>query len=207
MIHQESTSTTNRDGNAFAVWITGLPASGKSTLARALVKELAVLRVNAVILESDELRKILTPTPDYSAQERDFFYSALTGLAALLVSQGFPVIIDATANRSLYREEARQTISRFLEVLVDTPLEVCIDRDPKGIYGRARQGLADTVPGLQIPYENGSRADLIVSGTEESPSDAALRIIAGLRERNYLPEPPRSGAHRGRLLPEEEDLT
>lgn len=179
-------NTTASEGTAFAIWVTGLPASGKSTVTRALVAELARVRVRVVVLESDEIRKILTPDPDYSVEERDFFYTALVGLTGLLVNQGTSVIVDATANKRVYREAARREIDRFLEVFVDCPLETCMERDPKGIYEKARQGLADSVPGLQVPYENGKQAELTVSGVDESPARGARRIVAALEAHHYL---------------------
>ena len=137
----------------FAVWITGLPASGKSTVAAALRKELASRGVNAAVLESDELRKVLTPTPRYDDAERDFFYRALAWLGLLLTRHGVSVIIDATANRRAYRDRARREIRRFLEVFVDSPLSVCIARDPKGIYRGGSEGRLTGVPGLTAEYE------------------------------------------------------
>jgi len=131
---------------AFAVWITGLPASGKSTLAAAVKAHLAARGVDVVVLESDALRKVFTPDPRYDEKERDAFYRQMVYVGALLASHGVPVIFDATANRRAYREMARQQIPRFLEVYVDSRLETCVARDPKGIYRSALHGGANTVP-------------------------------------------------------------
>lgn len=162
----------------FAVWITGLPASGKSTLAAALKGELAQRGVQAAVLESDELRRILTPKPRYDEEERDAFYGAMLHLGLLLLRQGVPVIFDATANLRRYRDRARELIPRFFEVYVDTPLDVCRARDPKGLY-RAAPG---SLPGLQAPYEPPPRpeftsrdsagriADAITGGTSPTAS-------------------------------------
>ena len=96
------------------------------------------------------------------------------------------MIFDATANRRRYRDEARRKIPRFLEVFVDCPLETCIARDPKGIYSKAREGAASTVPGLQSIYEPPDRPDLVVRGDQEKPEAAAGRVIAKLAEKGYL---------------------
>ena len=133
----------------FAVWITGLPASGKSTLAAALKGELAKRGVQAAVLESDELRRLLTPKPRYDEEGRDAFYGTLLQLGLLLLRQGVSVIFDATANRRRYRDRARELIPRYFEVHVDTPLDECRARDPKGLYRAAPASL----PGLQAPYE------------------------------------------------------
>jgi adenylylsulfate kinase len=159
----------------FAVWITGLPASGKSTVAAALASQLRAHSIPVEVLESDVLRRIFTPHPRYEEAERDAFYEQIAYLGALLARHGVAVILDATANRRSYRDRARQQIPRFLEVYVDTPLEVCMSRDPKGIY---RQG--HEVPGLQTAYEPPLHPDLVIHGDQEAPDVAARRIISAL---------------------------
>jgi adenylylsulfate kinase len=171
--------------DAFAVWITGLPASGKSTLTKALAARLAARGIDAAVLESDELRKILTPDPRYEDDERDRFYSQMTYIGTLLVRHGVPVIFDATANRRIWRETSRRAIPKFIEVYVDTALEACMARDPKGIYRRARQGEASTVPGLQDAYEPPEKPDVVMHGDRESADIVAARIIEKLIKKGY----------------------
>jgi len=171
---------------AFAVWITGLPASGKSTLAAALKAQLTGRGVDVAVLESDELRKIFTPEPHYDEKERDAFYRQMVYIGVLLTRHGVPVLFDATANRRAYRDMARRQISRFLEVYVDTPLEMCVARDPKGIYRQARGGDANTVPGMQAEYEAPEHPELIIHGDREKADAAAARVVAKLTERGCL---------------------
>ncbi len=171
---------------AFAVWITGLPSSGKSTLAAALTKQLKARGVDSEVLESDALRRIFTPHPKYDEEERDTFYATMVYIGKLLVQHGVPVIFDATANRRKYRDQARRQIPRFVEVYVDCPLEVCIARDAKGIYRRAQQGSTSTVPGLQAVYELPEAPDVVVHGDREASEGAAGRVIAKLAEKRYL---------------------
>jgi adenylylsulfate kinase len=174
---------------AFAVWITGLPASGKSTVAAALVAELWARGIRPAVLESDAVRREITPEPTYDDAERDRFYATLAYLARLLTEQGVPVIVDATANRRAYRDRARGAIPRFLEVLVSCPVEVCRARDPKGIYRRAASGTAGNVPGVSAPYEPPARPDVVVDGEREDPPAAARRIVAVLDAKGFLPPP------------------
>jgi adenylylsulfate kinase len=171
---------------AYAVWITGLPGSGKSTLAAAVAKQLEARGVNVAVLESDALRRVFTPRPVYDAAERDAFYQAMAYVGKLLVEHGVAVIFDATANLRDYRDRARRDISRFLEVYVDCPLAVCIQRDPKGIYRKGQTGGSGTVPGLQEPYEPPEKADVVVRGDADAPESAAQRVLAKLMERKYL---------------------
>jgi adenylylsulfate kinase len=172
---------------SFALWITGLPASGKSTLAAALKSQLAERGIDVAVLESDSLRKILTPHPRYDEEERDTFYRQMAYIGALLVEHGVPVIFDATGNMRVYRTRAREQIHRFLEIYVDAPVSVCMARDPKGIYRQAQAGGTATLPGVQAAYEPPEAPDLIVHGDRESPEAAAQRVVALLSERGYLP--------------------
>jgi adenylylsulfate kinase len=143
---------------SFALWLTGLPASGKSAIARELVERLHERGVDVSVLESDVMRTQLTPFPRYDDQDREFFYGRLAEIGELL-SRYKPVVFDATANRRAYRDAARAKIERFAEVYVDTPLEVCRARDPKGLYQA----------GIRVPYEPPLAPELVVHGTQDVP--------------------------------------
>jgi adenylylsulfate kinase-like enzyme len=162
----------------FAVWLTGLPACGKSAIARDLLRLLHDRAVDAAVLESDVMRTQLTPFPRYDEADRDFFYGALAEIGLALVRRGRPVIFDATANRRRYRDAVRSAIDRFCEVHVDTPLEVCRSRDPKGLYRSGR--LAD------LAYEPPLRAELVLSGARLTAAQAAEEITSYLRTRRWL---------------------
>jgi len=171
---------------SFAVWLTGLSGSGKSAVARELLALLHARGLDAAVLESDVLRTQLTPFARYDARERDFFYAALAQLGAHVVAQGRPVIFDATANRRAYRDAARATIARFAEVYVDTPLEVCAARDPKGLYRGAREGRSAALPGVQAAYEPPSAPEVVVQGDRGTPAEAATVIAGWLEARGWL---------------------
>ena len=175
-----NTAASKRE--AFAVWITGLPASGKSTITKALEEQLHGRGVDVAVLESDALRKIFAA--DYSDEGRERFYRQMLFVGSLLMRHGVPVIFDATANRRAYRENARREIERFVEVYVDVPLEICRARDPKGIYRRGASGEANNVPGLQDPYEPPESPEVVVHG--DLPQADAQRIVAKLLEKSFL---------------------
>jgi adenylylsulfate kinase len=162
---------------SFAIWITGLPASGKSTIVSALKPQLEGLGLTVEVLESDEVRRVITPTPTYSEAERDLFYRALAFTGQKLVAHGVTVVFDATASRRVYREFAKSVIPRFIEVSVDCPLEVCMERDRKGTYRKGQLGDSLTVPGLQSPYEPPIKPDLRIDSTTTSTGDAAGQIL------------------------------
>jgi adenylylsulfate kinase len=171
----------------WALWLTGPPASGKSTIARAVREELRRRGVRAVVLESDALRRVLTPSATYEPEERDRFYAAVADLAGLIVGQGIPVIVDGTAPRRAHRARLRAAVRDFVEVLVAAPLEIREGRDPKGLYARARGGDAPHLPGATESYEEPERPDVVVSGTAP-PDESARRILQALEARVALAE-------------------
>ncbi|HLE42226.1 MAG TPA: adenylyl-sulfate kinase [Nitrospirota bacterium] len=171
----------------FGIWITGLPSSGKSSVTGELVKKLMAGGAHVVVLESDEMRKILTPEPTYSPEERDRFYRTLALLGELLTRQGISVIFDATANKRAYRDHARTLLRKFIEVYVECPIEVCRKRDPKGIYAKAASGLATAVPGIQAAYEPPLRPELTIDG-QASPADGAGAVVSKLKKLQYIKE-------------------
>jgi adenylylsulfate kinase len=170
----------------FAVWLTGLPASGKSTIAAELKRALAGAGLNAEVLESDELRRVLTPQPTYSLEERDLFYRALAYFGSRLVVHGVPVLFDATGHRRIYRELARSLIPQFLEVAIVCPLAVCEQRDKKGTYRGGYSGRSATVPGLQVNYEPPLHPDVTIDTTTTKAGPAAEAIMQTLRKRGWL---------------------
>jgi adenylylsulfate kinase len=169
----------------FAIWITGLPSSGKSTICREITLRLQIESVVAVVLESDRLRRILTPAPTYQDDERNRFYAELAGLGRMLIEQGINVLFDATAHLRRYRDQARALIPRFLEVYVECPLELCMERDPKGIYRSALSGGTTSVPGIQVTFEPPERADITLD-CRKNPERNAELILSLLRSRSYI---------------------
>ena len=170
---------------SFAIWITGLPASGKSTIVTALQPQLEGLGLTVEVLESDEVRRVITPTPTYSEAERDLFYRALVFTGQRLVAYGVTVIFDATASRRVYRDFAKSVIPRFIEVAVECPLTTCMERDKKGTYRKGQRGESLTVPGLQSPYEAPINPDLRIDSTTTLSGDAARRIRDLVKEKFF----------------------
>ena len=149
------------------VWFTGLPSSGKSTLAREVQKRLRERGVLACLLDSDALRPILAADLDYGAAGRSSFYAALAALAASLAEQGLVVLVAATAHRRDYRERARTLAARFIEVWVTTGLDECRRRDDKGLYAAAMAQPND-LPGVGVPYEAPEHPELTAAGGHDT---------------------------------------
>ena len=168
------------------VWITGRPASGKTTLARAIVGELTRLGAHATLVDSDEVRAVLTPEATYTAEERRLVYRTIAYIAHRLDVAGTLPVVAATANDESLRAEAKRITGGHTLVLADAPLATCESRDPKGLYRRAREGLSATLPGVGVPFERPGDADLVVDTTNEPPELAARRVVEWLRHRGKL---------------------
>ncbi len=131
------------------------------------------------------MRKILTPDATYSSDERDRFYRALVLIGGMITRNGINAIFDATGNRRAYRDHARSLIPKFVEVYVQCPLDVCMKRDPKGIYSRAAAGQAATVPGIQSPYEPPLHPEITLDG-QDSPDRNADVVLEKLKRLLYI---------------------
>lgn len=162
------------------VWFTGLPASGKTTLAGELQTHLRERGELSCVLDGDVVRGLLAPLVAYSDRERDAFYAALAGLAAELARQGLTVLVPATAHRRAYRRRARELAPRFVEVWVTTPLADCQAHDEKGLYAAALTN-PGTLPGLGQPYEVPEHAEIHADGGHDG--DAIARITRLLASR------------------------
>ncbi|PMB74156.1 adenylyl-sulfate kinase [Candidatus Bathyarchaeota archaeon] len=181
-----------KDG--WCVWVTGLPGSGKSVVSEALLKLLEKNGIQAQLLASDALRKVLTPKPIYTLEERDMVYATLVYIAKLLTQNGVNVIIDATGNLRRYRENARKQIPKFMEAYLECPLEVCMKREakrketrqaPKQIYAKALNGKAPTVPGIGQPYEEPLNPEITLNTVKNTPEECAQKMLEMILQRFY----------------------
>lgn len=182
-----------KDG--WCVWVTGLPGSGKSTISHEILEKLKERNIHAQVLSSDMLRKVITPKPSYTEDERKIVYGAIVFVAKLLTENGVNVIIDATANRREYRRRAREKIPRFMEAYVRCPLEICIEREserkegvfhsPRGVYKKAFTGESATVPGIGAPYEEPLKPEVTVDSDKLTSKECAERILKKILELFY----------------------
>ncbi len=170
------------DQRPITIWLTGLSAAGKSTLAFALERKLLDLRYVSYVLDGDNVRHGLNKDLRFSRQDRSENIRRIAEVARLFNDAGMIVI---TAFISPYREDrsvARQIVGpeRFLEIHVNTPIETCEARDPKGMYRRARAGEIAGFTGVNAPYEAPPAPDLSIDTSIATVSECVDRILAGL---------------------------
>jgi adenylyl-sulfate kinase len=165
------------------VWMTGLPASGKSTIAAGVEATLLEAGRSAYVLDGDNLRHGLNGDLGFSADDRAENVRRTAEVSALLVDAGVVVLVALVSPYRADREAARAAHDRrglpFLEVWVATSLEECERRDPKGLYARARAGELKHLTGVDDPYEPPDSPDLTVRG-DEPVEDAVARVLGAL---------------------------
>ena len=165
----------------WAIWFTGIPGAGKTTLARAVRCALQEHGISTILLDSDEFRRLMIARATYTPAERDWLYNQLVDLAVWLVRSGEHVLIAATGSRRCYRDAARTQLGgRFAEVWVRCPLEVCRARDPKGLYGRAAAGLIHGLPGVDVLYEAPQAPEVVVDSDRQTLEAAVEEVLASL---------------------------
>jgi len=170
------------------LWFTGLSGSGKSTIANALEKKLHALGRFTYVLDGDNVRKGLTKDLGFTAEDRVENIRRVAEVAALMADAGLIVLTAFISPFVNERRMARALVpaGEFLEIFVDTPLDVAERRDPKGLYGKARRGEIANFTGIDSPYERPESAEITIDGARVAPDDAADRIIAELDRRGFL---------------------
>ena len=170
------------------VWFTGLSASGKSTVAITVDQLLTERGVHCYVLDGDNVRHNLNRDLGFSPEDRDENIRRIGEVCRLFTLAG---VVNLTAFISPYRihrdrNREMQLPEDFIEVFVDCPIEVCEERDPKGLYKRARAGEIHEFTGISAPYEPPDRPQLVLHTDRETPTESAERVIRYLLEHGYL---------------------
>jgi bifunctional enzyme CysN/CysC len=172
------------------VWLTGLPASGKSTIAGALEERLAHDGYRAYRLDGDNLRHGLNSDLSFEPGDRAENIRRIAHVASLFADSGTIAIVSVISPYALDRQLARDVHERseleFLEVFVDTPLDECERRDPKGLYARARAGQVHGFTGIDAPYETPREPDVALRPVERPMDELVEQLVAALRARGVL---------------------
>ena len=163
---------------AYALWITGLPGSGKSTIALLVAK-----KADIRIISLDMIRKQITPHPTYSRQEKDMVYRTIAYMGYLLNKEGISILIDATDSRGIRRKKARELIPDLKVIQLKAPLSLCKEREEHRehschhLYKRAQQGKI-TMPGVNEEYVFDKDPALLIDTQQLSPLQAADDILS-----------------------------
>ncbi len=177
-----------RHRQGFCIWFTGLSAAGKSTTAEILTVLLLEHGRQVTVLDGDVVRTHLSKGLGFSQEDRDINIRRIGFVAAEIVRHGGAVICAAVSPYRATRNECRSMIGsdQFMEVYVDTPLEVCEQRDPKGMYAQAREGQITGFTGIDDPYEPPNSPEIVLETTQTSAELNAQRILSHLIERSFV---------------------
>nr|MDQ3958393.1 adenylyl-sulfate kinase [Actinomycetota bacterium] len=175
----------NRDRGC-VIWFTGLSGSGKTTIAHVVEEKLLDAGVPIEILDGDVVRENLSKGLGFSKEDRDINIRRIAFVAHLLQRNGAFVITAAISPYRAIRDEARAMIKDFVEVYADAPIEVCEERDVKGLYAKARAGEIKGFTGVDDPYEAPENPEVVCDTAAESVEESAQKVIDKLVELKYL---------------------
>jgi adenylyl-sulfate kinase len=176
------------DSRGFTLWLTGLPRSGKSTVAGLVAGRLRAAGTdNVELLDGDIVREGLCRDLGFSREDRTENIRRISFVSKLLTRNGVAVIVAAISPYREDRELAREEIQDFVEVWCKASIDTCADRDYKGLYEKARRGEITNLTGVNDPYEEPEDADLVLDTESEEPEQSAERVMAVLRDKGYVP--------------------
>jgi adenylylsulfate kinase len=175
----------NRERGA-VIWFTGLSGSGKSTIAQVVEDTLVDAGVPVETLDGDVVRENLSKGLGFSKEDRDINIRRIAFVAHLLQRNGVFVITAAISPYRAIRDEARAMIKDFVEVFADAPLDVCEERDVKGLYAKARAGQIKEFTGVSDPYEPPENPEVTCHTDRETVEESAQKVLDKLVELKYL---------------------
>lgn len=168
------------------VWFTGLSGAGKTTITKAVAEKLTSQGCKLEILDGDIVRENLTKGLGFSKEDRDINVRRIGFVAHLLTRNGVIVLVSAISPYRAIREELKEKIGDFVEVFVNAPLNVCEDRDVKGLYKKARSGEIPQFTGVSDPYEPPTNPTLECRTDLEEEEESVAKVLKTLEELGYL---------------------
>jgi adenylylsulfate kinase len=178
----------SKQNEGFTLWMTGFSGAGKTTIAIELERRLKEMGVRFERLDGDTVREGLTRDLGFSKEDRDKNIERVTFVAKLLSRNGVGVIASFISPYREARDKVRGETTNFIEVFVNAPLDVCIERDVKGLYQKALAGQIPNFTGVSDPYEAPLNAEITVNTAEESLDDSVNIILAYLESRQLIPQ-------------------
>lgn len=168
------------------IWLTGLSGSGKSTIASALEARFKGLKLPVEVIDGDQFRKYFGQELGYSREDRDINVNRMGYLAKILACHGVTVVVAAITPYRDTRECWKKEIDKFIEVYVHCPLDVCIQRDVKGLYAKALSGEIASFTGISDPYEEPLNPDVRVDSFRQTTEQCVENIFKAVHSRGYL---------------------
>ena len=173
----------------FTLWFTGLSGAGKTTISEIVERELRQRGRRVEVLDGDIVRTNLSKGLGFDREDRNINVLRIGFVANLLTRNGVAVIVSAISPYKEARDQVRRRIIDFVEVFVSCPLEVCAERDVKGLYKKAFAGEIERFTGVSDPYEPPAAPDLVLKTDEEEPQESARKVIEKLEYFGYLWSP------------------
>lgn len=171
----------------FVIWFTGLSSAGKTTIAQLLAKILREQGVPVVTIDGDEFRKSLSADLGFSIAHRQENIRRAAQVARLVVQSNVTAICSFISPTIQIREQARSIIgyNRFIEVYVSTPLDICMQRDTKGLYQKASEGLIKNLTGINSPYEPPLNPDCTLDASHKTPEESVKQLFNCITQKFY----------------------
>jgi adenylyl-sulfate kinase len=187
------------------VWFTGLPCSGKTTVADLVADELKKRGLRVERLDGDIVRQSLTRDLGFSKEDRDKNIERVTFVAKLLSRNDVVVLVSFVSPYRKARDHARKECTNFVEVFVDTPIEECEKRDVKGMYAKARTGQIKDFTGVDDPYEPPLKPELVLKTAEATEEQCRDQVLETLEKLGHIPAPGGAGQEDQVYTQEEEE--
>ncbi|MBT9311598.1 adenylyl-sulfate kinase [Leptothoe kymatousa] len=168
------------------IWFTGLSGSGKTTISQEIEKKLRAAGAKLEVLDGDIVRTNLTKGLGFSKEDRDENVRRIGFVSHLLTRNGVIVLVSAISPYRAVRDQVRQRVGDFVEVYANAPVEVCEQRDVKGLYKKARSGEIKNFTGISDPYEEPLNAEVVCETHNESLDESVNKVMAKLEELGYL---------------------
>lgn len=189
---------------SFTLWFTGLPSSGKSTVAKRVENELVNQGIKIHNLDGDDIRAKLHPDLGFSKEDRGINNKRIAFICDLLNRNDVSAIVAAISPFAEYRQYAREMIDNFFLIYVECPVEVCKGRDPKNLYEKAEAGKIDKFTGVNHPYQEPEDPDVKINTDDMDVEGCKQAVLDKLRETGYLKE--KKDDYTG-LTPQQEQAT
>ncbi|UCE96562.1 MAG: adenylyl-sulfate kinase [Candidatus Bathyarchaeota archaeon] len=174
----------------FVIWLTGLPGSGKTTIAQKLLRELKTRKLKVELFDGDEVRKNLSKGLGFTKEDRDTHNKRVIYVCKLLTRNDVNAIVSLISPYTSTRSYARNNLPKFVEVYLKCSIKKCIERDPKGLYKKALSGEITNMTGIQDPYEEPSNPEVLLNTEHDSSRKNVEKVLKKLEELGYINNHP-----------------